>query len=150
MVVKQTESYEYKKPLEHFTCGELVWMVLKMLMRTRKMVMSSVILPGITWWWWMVMVILMVVAWWAVSFYQALPGVEKHFGSIRIAHLRIDEEGNPTNNNKESGGEVVGDNVEWHLPRQDQLRRVCESNSAKLRLFYKCLNSCDWFHTVVL
>ena len=38
-------------------------------------------------------------------------------------HLRIDEEGNPADNNKETRGEIIGHDVERHLPREDQLRR---------------------------
>ena len=38
-------------------------------------------------------------------------------------HLRIDKEGNPADNNKKTRGEIIGHDVERHLPGEDQLRR---------------------------
>ena len=38
-------------------------------------------------------------------------------------HLRINEEGNPADDDKETRGEIIGHDVERHLPREDQLRR---------------------------
>ena len=38
-------------------------------------------------------------------------------------HLRIDEEGNPADDDKKTRGEIIGHDVERHLPREDQLRR---------------------------
>ena len=42
---------------------------------------------------------------------------------VSSRHLRIDEEGNPADDDKETRGEIIGHDVERHLPREDQLRR---------------------------
>ena len=36
--------------------------------------------------------------------------------------FRVDEEGDPADDDKEAGGEEVGDHVEGHLSRQNQLK----------------------------
>ena len=36
-------------------------------------------------------------------------------------YLRVDEEGDPADDNEKPAREVVGDNVERHFPRQHQL-----------------------------
>ena len=48
-------------------------------------------------------------------------------------HLRIDKEGDPADDDEEGGGEVVGDHVEGHLPRQHQLK---SSNAEVQQVFH--------------
>ena len=47
--------------------------------------------------------------------------------------LRVDEEGDPADDDEEGGGEVVGDHVEGHLPRQHQLK---PSNAEVQQVFH--------------
>ena len=98
-------------------------MVLKMLMRTRNIVINRVILPGITFNW--------------QTFSMGRKTQERLFKPSMVKkqfklfchclssrHLRIDEEGYPADDDKETRGEIIGHNVERHLPREDQLRRI--------------------------
>ena len=39
-----------------------------------------------------------------------------------MAHLRIDKEGDPADDDEQAGGEIVGDHIESHLSRQNQLK----------------------------
>ena len=61
------------------------------------MVMRRVIRPGITW--------------------VGKGTIKKRFHN----YLRVDEEGDPADDNEKPAREVVGDNVERHFPRQHQL-----------------------------
>jgi hypothetical protein len=70
-------------------------MVLNMLMRTRKIVMRRLILPGTHW--------------------------EAGREQRRQRHLGVYKEGDPADHHKQGGGEVVGDHIEGHLPHQHQL-----------------------------
>ena len=110
------------------TFGELVVTLLKMLMRTRKRVIRRAILPE--------------------NFEVCHLGqIVETFDKLEIAprttnkdedgdflslslslslmteltwyDIRRDEEGDPRNNNKEAGGEVIGDDVRHHMPLQD-------------------------------
>ena len=40
-----------------------------------------------------------------------------------MAHLRIDKEWDPADDDEQAGGEIVGHDVEWHLPRKNQLKK---------------------------
>ena len=73
-------------------------MVLNILMRTRKMVMRRVIRPGITW-------------------VERKGTIKKRFHN----YLRVDEEGDPSDDNEKPAREVVGDNVERHFACEYQL-----------------------------
>ena len=97
-------------------------MVLKILMRTRNIVINRVILPGITFNW--------------QTFSMGRKTQERLFKPSMVKkqlklicyclssrHLRINEEGNPADDDKETRGEIIGHDVERHLPREDQLRR---------------------------
>ena len=95
-------------------------MVLKILMRTRNIVINRVILPGITFNW--------------QTFSMGRKTQERLFKPSMVKkqlklicyclssrHLRINEEGNPADDDKETRGEIIGHDVERHLPGEQQL-----------------------------
>ena len=106
LVSKKPEMY-YWRP---FTWGELVWIVLNMLMSTRNIVMSSVILPGITW------------NKWSVS--RRSSYMEQTLPELRwpTSHLWIDKKWYPGDDYKEAWGQVVCHHVEGHFPGQDDFK----------------------------
>ena len=55
--------------------------------------------------------------------------------------LRVDKEGDPADDDEEAGGEVVGDHVEGHLPRQHQLK---PSDAAIQVIFYSLLREMQY------
>ena len=81
-------------------------MVLNMLIRTRKIVISSVIRPGITC---------------ESGLFHRRKGLKWLIHFLRDDHLWVDEEGYPADHNKEPAWEVVGDDVERHFPGQHEL-----------------------------
>ena len=137
-------------------------MVLKILMRTRNIVINKVILPGITFDWqtfsmarktqerffkpYMVekqletlysdYVIIYILYYHTYIMLSHIIYILHKYYCLSSRHLRIDEEGNPADNNKETRGEIIGHDVERHLPREDQLRR-----RFGIRIIRPCFNS---------
>ena len=124
-------------------------MVLKILMRTRNIVINKVILPGITFDWqtfsmarktqerffkpYMVekqletlysdYVIIYILYYHTYIMLSRIIYILHKYYCLSSRHLRIDEEGNPADDDKETRGEIIGHDVERHLPCEDQLRR---------------------------